>query len=588
MTQTMTQRTYDYVPATGTEYETILNRVDHEDQAKIVYVSKNTGNPVIRKGEFIVGAGKSGGVDTGDAYYSFSYYREGRVERCTDTSENKVGEILDVVPAGEEISKEDYRVEADSVVESNKQYRDYKHNCSNDETCCNGEYSTCHSRPGDDIEEVLRRLRSRGIVTSAGNVGCGRCGGVKIANYVDELEDEGKDVKGVCWYTSQNSHEHPCFNYNSFDEELEDTDIAEIICDVLEEVGVGYVWEGVEYRCVCAGYTGDESSIDIDRSENARTSFDDGDGEESEETVMMTDGGEDEYTDDEDDIDESDFEVIRRNDYPEEEPSEKIEVEKDGYTVTIEHDGRNIRASVTGKYDFSSTVALDDDDEFGLSIRTWTPVELNGERQNVWISIPDEVYERLDEFYGEYAEWLDRSEEWIAEQPLRFVVEEHEYKTGTWRTKYQQSATVLKPNKREDDMSHSQMRVYEALREEFGGADGYPDVGDEDDFETGEVYSAGELEARVEEIVDGKIEEEREKERWSELCEEHPGLATISSASPAEVEEAFDEARRTGERVEIVVETEYCDGSVRECDIDNVRYYATPEGDVEKKRIHTH
>ena len=280
-------------------------------------------------------------------------------------------------------------------------------------------------------------------------------------------------------------------------------------------------------------------------------------------------------------------EVITEDDYPEAKPEDEFTVERDVTTADIEFRDGNIRVDATGDVSFTTSRAKLDKVK-GRKVVNCGKKRINGKRQRMLLPAPNDVYTRLGELKEEYAEWRESAEEWVEEQPLRFAVEHHEYKTGTHRTKYNTSSDVLKKNKPERLMTSAEKRLVESLRDEFGEADGYPDVNDEDDFEEGEVYDADALEELVEERVDDKLEEEREEERWGELCEEHPELRGVSGVDVDGVEEAFNEAIGRGEKVEIVAVSEYCNEPSYECDIDNVRYYATPDGGVEKKRIHTH
>ncbi|AGB38047.1 hypothetical protein [Natronococcus occultus] len=297
----------------------------------------------------------------------------------------------------------------------------------------------------------------------------------------------------------------------------------------------------------------------------------------SAETVVMTDGGE-----------EPEFESVTADDYPEE-PPETVEltVEKDGYTVDIEHHGNRIRVTSTGKHEFANRVKLKDDDEYGKILETCDTVPIDGERQVACIKIPDDVYRRVQSISDEYDEWKESAAEWVENQPLCMRVEKHEYTTG-WRTKYHHENPVLKANKMDVYLTHSEERLIDSLIDEYGAADGYPDVSDEDGFSEGDVFTAEELEERVAERVEEKEAEDREAERWSEVCEQYPGVRSVGGATADEVLEAFEQAEQTGERLEIVTETTMCDGSAAECDIDHVTYYATPEGDVERNRTHCH
>lgn len=55
-----------------------------------------------------------------------------------------------------------------------------------------------------------------------------------------------------------------------------------------------------------------------------------------------------------------------------------------------------------------------------------------------------------------------------------------------------------------------------------------------------------------------------------------------------EVQEAIEEAKESGEKVEIDSRSTTCNDSSRECGVDTVTRYATPDGEIETDRRHTY
>lgn len=280
------------------------------------------------------------------------------------------------------------------------------------------------------------------------------------------------------------------------------------------------------------------------------------------------------------------IEQVTKNDYPVEKPRGEFEITKQGgaTTVEIEFDDGTIRVRGSGKMSFSEHSRIGTEE--GQPALQCGRTRIGGRRVDLSISIPQHVHEQLEELMDDYEEWEDEAEDWLTRQPLRFRTEEHEYKTGTWRTKYHQSAVVLKPNKKARDMTRLEETLYGAMRDEFGAADGYPVAPDE--FEEGDVV-------RREEVAVGDVaerwreaeEEREEQEQWEELVVEFPPLRGTSSSSE-EVEKAFREAKRDGERKEITGKSTSCNEPSYECNLDNVVLYATPDREIETDRIHTH
>lgn len=311
----------------------------------------------------------------------------------------------------------------------------------------------------------------------------------------------------------------------------------------------------------------------------------------TETNLDAADGGDDAKTHDTtmtDQID-IDFEQITADHYQEEKPHETFTVTKetqgDELELEIEFRDGRVHVSANGAHTFSTTSA-------GLGYKQEEPAlecghqRINGTRVNLAVAIPEAVFFQLHDLQGEHEVWEKKAEDWLARQPLRFRAEEHEYKTGTHRTKYHQSAVVLKPNKRERDMTEPEETLYEAMCDEYGAADGYPEVPDrfgEGDVLRREEVAVGDVAERWREIED----EREEQERWKEFVAQHPSLRG-APASSEEVEKAFREADRDGERKEIAAKTTSCSEPSYQCNLDKVVLYATPDREVETDRIHTH
>jgi len=90
----------------------------------------------------------------------------------------------------------------------------------------------------------------------------------------------------------------------------------------------------------------------------------------------------------------------------------------------------------------------------------------------------------------------------------------------------------------------------------------------------------------VEAVVPQEEIEKAEKQevQRDRLESEHPELryATINNL------DAFDEAEKAGERIEVAEQTDNCSDRNKECNLDLITYYATPAGELEVNRVHTY
>lgn len=150
------------------------------------------------------------------------------------------------------------------------------------------------------------------------------------------------------------------------------------------------------------------------------------------------------------------------------------------------------------------------------------------------------------------------------EKELAFEVRSHD------RSFDGQQTTTLVLALTKTQLTDDDRELVETLREEFGTVGGGASesgqivVPEDVAAEIGEEFAAKELR----ELLDG-----------DDVDDEH-------DEDP--VTAALDEAAETGERVRIDTTTTDCDGSVAECSTDRVTRHATPSGDIETERTHTH
>jgi len=93
-------------------------------------------------------------------------------------------------------------------------------------------------------------------------------------------------------------------------------------------------------------------------------------------------------------------------------------------------------------------------------------------------------------------------------------------------------------------------------------------------------------ESVVEEVVpqeEIKATEKRKKQR-DKLESEYPELRHTSITNL----NAFEEAIESNERAEVAERTDSCSDSRMECNLDLITLYATPNGEIETERVHTH
>lgn len=204
---------------------------------------------------------------------------------------------------------------------------------------------------------------------------------------------------------------------------------------------------------------------------------------------------------------------------------------------------------------------------------------------NIGLSISDESIDefesRLDNHQNELENWTRKAEDRAEETELKFEVVNHEYLEG-WRTKYNRSEIVLKPNKSIYLMTEDEKSEYEAMKRRFDTADNYPICPAR--FDVGDVLTVDEVDLQpyVEEVK----QEKKTESKKEEIRNEHSELYGVDF-DPCEFEEAKQEAIETGEKQEFASATTECTDSSEECNLDLVTYYVDKYGVVETERSHT-
>jgi hypothetical protein len=214
----------------------------------------------------------------------------------------------------------------------------------------------------------------------------------------------------------------------------------------------------------------------------------------------------------------------------------------------------------------------------------------------------DEQFDSLQDDLREMQHYVNQKREAERQQKLAedltLTIKEITYKTGTHRTKYTRKARVLVPHKNARHWREEEEVRMEALSIELGDADGKPlaESRDEDannpfeSLDEGTELMLSEAIERVDgidEVIEDVVSTRETREALEELHEEYPVLRD-TNASPDEVEQAFEEAEETGEPVTVTTGTAPCNDRNKECNLDNLRYRATPDGEIEVNRTHTY
>lgn len=255
----------------------------------------------------------------------------------------------------------------------------------------------------------------------------------------------------------------------------------------------------------------------------------------------------------------------------------------------------------TAEWDGGETSGYTDElsDKHGAIIYRHSP-QINGEKTQ-GSKLNDDMLASLKEDLKAVKQY--RQEKHEAEQRARLAedltltVTEIKYQTGTHRTKYTVRARVLKPSKAERHWDEDEQKLMDALRRELGESNGHPNAesgeDDENPFEDVEdeaTFTISEAAARVDGIEDTIAEMDAEAERkqaWEELVADYPTLRG-TNADPTVVRGSLDEAAESGERVEVASGTQSCNDPRAECNLDLVTYFATPNGEIDVSRTHTH
>jgi len=279
------------------------------------------------------------------------------------------------------------------------------------------------------------------------------------------------------------------------------------------------------------------------------------------------------------------IEQLSKEDAPFQKPDRKIEVE---------YQSSEIGEMVVYVDTLDSTAGIKENDELETHNRTFKFGTFNGQdvitleagfsdNEHLHIPLSEEKLDRIRNHIDSREDWRENAEEWIENQELEFTVDQHEYKTGTHRTKYRQSDKVLKPNKSELYMSEEEEIKLEAMKNKYGEADGYAKC--PWDVEVGTVYSHERfgLEREREDIR----AERRREEELEQIREDHPSLRSVE-IEPKEFDHAQIKAEEDGEKVEIAERNTSCNNPKAQCNLDIVTYYVTPDGEIETERIHTH
>lgn len=205
---------------------------------------------------------------------------------------------------------------------------------------------------------------------------------------------------------------------------------------------------------------------------------------------------------------------------------------------------------------------------------------------NIGLSISDEKIDEfetiLEKHQTELENWTQKAEAKSIQTTLKFEVVNHEYQTGTWRTKYNMSEIVMKPNKTVYLMTDKEKTEYEALCKKFDTADDYPICPAR--FDVGDVLTVDDIDLQpyVEEVKQQKKSEQMKQE----IRDKHDILYGVDF-DPFEFEEAKEEAIETGEKQEFTTSSTECIDSSEECNLDIVTYYVDEYGVVKTTRSHT-
>jgi hypothetical protein len=260
-----------------------------------------------------------------------------------------------------------------------------------------------------------------------------------------------------------------------------------------------------------------------------------------------------------------------------------------------------LRERVSGLY--KNIEVVEHDGQQVLALRQRYDSERDEKVPSLILELGDERIEEFEERLGEHEHqfktWETKADSAARQSDLQFRVKHIEFRLWKRRisdAKYWKEGYVLIPSKVEDHMTMEQEAAWEVLQEKYGTeelkrwkikvlcADG------SDRFEEGEIYSPTDLvdEVAIEERVEEKRVKTQREARKEEIREEHPELRN-TTIFPDRYDEAKEEAEETGEKQLVAKETRVNDGNhPPESDVAEVRYYITPDCDVETSQTEMH
>ena len=222
-----------------------------------------------------------------------------------------------------------------------------------------------------------------------------------------------------------------------------------------------------------------------------------------------------------------------------------------------------------------------------LSLKHTFDSDLN-DISNVGLDVSDEILtefeQKLEQHKEAVEQWSREAQQRAENTELKFEVTEHEYTTG-WRTKYRHTDVVLIPNKVEDIRTEEENEIVESLINKHGEADEYPVVAD--DFEVGEILTAKDFE--IDDEVEYIREEKKRERKRTSILNKYPDLFDVEFAfDPFDFEIKKKTAKEEDEKIEVANTHDECNDRSKECNLDLITYYITPQGEIDVERVHTY
>lgn len=194
-----------------------------------------------------------------------------------------------------------------------------------------------------------------------------------------------------------------------------------------------------------------------------------------------------------------------------------------------------------------------------------------------------EFEQKLENHKEAVEQWEQEAQKRAENTDLKFEVVEHDYQTGTWRTKYDHTDIVLKPNKEESVRTEDENEFVEALTEKFDEADGYPIAPDR--FDEGDVLTNVDFD--VNQQVQ-KIREEKSRQKLKQdIIDQYDELRGVDFDSH-DFMKAKRHAEETGEKQVVAEGHSDCNDRSAECNLDLITHYITPDNEIEVERVHTY